>query len=494
MEKILISWYAYNNDFVIQQLGKAKRNVGMVNEDGPTFNVHRYFYDGVGYSKHILLNNSLEERDKRNFQLLVAELKKEFKKHTIEPRDIPLEDPINIAEIFTKLNSFLAGLTDKLLDIFISPGTPAMQTAWYLLGTNYKTNISLFQVRGKEFTKDKNRPDQIWVSVDKSFLPTNITVAEKLSGKPVVAKDILITESLEPIYRRANQIAVTYDISCLILGENGTGKENLAKYIHDNSLRKNKPYLTVNCAIYTDELLRSELFGHEKGSFTGAAERKIGLFEAANGGTIFLDEIGDISQKMQLSLLRVLQEKKIQRIGSVKEIDVDVRVIAATNQDLEDLCEKNKFRWDLFFRLAVITLKLPSLREWKREDLRKLISHFNKRFSVKFPNRSSELKITKQVMIYLMSYTYRGNVRELENLFIHFYTFCQNEINLEDLPDRMAKKTSLQTLAEIERQHIIKLFKLNNMNILATSKILDIHRDTLKRKLAEYGFDKKLVS
>jgi len=346
----------------------------------------------------------------------------------------------------------------------------------------------LFQLRGREFTKEKKKPEKIMVSLDSSLLPMNVTVAEKLSDRPRSAKEILITESLAPAYKKAEQIAITYDISCLILGENGTGKENLAKFIHENSIRKSKPFLAVNCAAYTDELLRSELFGHEKGSFTGAHERKIGIFEAASGGTIFLDEIGDISTKMQLSLLRVLQEKKIQRIGANAEISVDVRVIAATNQNLEELSEQNTFRWDLFFRLAVTTLALPPLRDWDRNDLKQLIIHFNKTYRSKFPNRRTDLKINKQIMDLLLSYGYRGNVRELQNLIIQFYTFCDDEVKLENLPDRMkSSKSSNQTLFENEKQHISKVFSANKSNILVTSKVLNIHRDTLKRKLTEYG-------
>ena len=488
MEKILLSWYAYNNDFIIQQSGNRKRKLGTVNEDGPSFNVHKHYWDGIGYSKHLILSSSVKEEDNKMFLLLINELKLAFNKHIIEYRNIPIEDPISVSEIFTKLNSLLAELSDKQIDIFISPGTPAMQTAWYLLGTNYKRNTSLFQLRGREYTKERSRPEKIMVSLDRSLLPMNVTVAEKLSDKPKTTKDILITESLAPIYKKAEQIAITYDISCLILGENGTGKENLARFIHEGSIRNHKPFIAVNCAVYTDELLRSELFGYEKGSFTGANDKKIGLFEAASGGTIFLDEIGDISTKMQLSLLRVLQEKKIQRIGAMKEMEIDVRVIAATNQELEELCEQNKFRWDLYFRLAVLTLKLPPLRTWGQRDLKMLINHFNKTIFQKFPDRLLELKISKPVIDYLLTYDYRGNIRELENMFVHFYTFCDNEIIMEDLPDRLkSKKSAGISLASVEKQHIITVYLNNKKNLLSTSRLLGIHRDTLKRKLIEYG-------
>lgn len=484
MNKILISWYAYNNDFMMEQQGNRKRNLGLVNEEGPTFTVHKHFWAEDKFDKHILLDSS---SDKAKIKLLQTELNKNFKGHTIEVKDVLIEDPINVAEIFVKLQAFLAELTEHEIEIFISPGTPAMQTAWYLLGTHFKKNVSLFQIREKEFSKDKLKPEKIVVSLDSSILPTNIVVAQKMIEKTKSPKEILITESLESIYEKAKMISRTNDVGCLILGENGTGKENLAQFIHNNSNRINKPFLAVNCAAFSDELLRSELFGHEKGSFTGAESKKIGVFEAANGGTVFLDEIGDISPKMQVSLLRVLQSKKIQAVGSTKEIDINVRVLAATNKNIETMCEEEKFRTDLFYRLAVTELKLPPLRERGKKEITALIKHFNLLLSQRFQEKGL-LKITKDALNCLLAYGYKGNVRELENMFIHFYTFCDKEINVSDLPQRVREnKSATLTLADNEKQHILKVFSLNKGNILATSKSLDVHRDTLKRKLQDYG-------
>ena len=487
MSKILISWYAYNNDFVVQKHPTLGRKIVGIDEKGTTFSFHKHFWETGNYSKHILLNGNSSKSDKESFDLLVSELQKHFKGHIIEKKEIAITDPINVSEIFEKLQSFLAELVDDEIEIFISPGTPAMQTAWYLLGTHFKKNVTLFQIRGKEFTKDKTKPEKIIVSLDSSVLPTNIVVAQKAIEKDKTSKDILITESLEPIYERAKMIARTNDVGCLILGENGTGKENLAQFIHDNSNRSNKPFIAVNCAAFSDELLRSELFGHKKGSFTGADSKEIGVFEAANGGTVFLDEIGDISPKMQVSLLRALQSKKVQSVGSTKEIDVNVRVLAATNKDIETMCEEDKFRTDLFYRLAVTELKLPALRERGKKEVVALIIHFNKLLSTRF-QKNHLLKISKEVLERLSTYGYKGNVRELENMFIHFYTFCDKEINMSDLPKRVSESKSITlTLADNEKQHILKVFNLNKGNILATSKSLDVHRDTLKRKLQEYG-------
>lgn len=486
MSKILISWHSYNNDFMIEQRGNQKRNMGLVNEEGPTFTLHKHFWTSSKFEKHVILNSGISKEDKSKVNLLKTELSKNFKDHSIEIKDIEISNLINVSEIFEKLQSFLAELADDEIEIFISPGTPAMQTAWYLLGTHFKKNVTLFQTTEKKYWIN-DKPEKIIVSLDSSVLPTNIVVAQKTIEKDKTSKDILITESLEPIYERAKMIARTNDVGCLILGENGTGKENLSQFIHDNSNRSNKPFIAVNCAAFSDELLRSELFGHEKGAFTGADSKKIGVFEAANGGTVFLDEIGDISTKMQVSLLRVLQSKKIQPVGSTKEIDVNVRVLAATNKDIETMCEEDKFRTDLFYRLAVTELKLPALRERGKKEVIALINHFNKLLSNRF-QKNDLLKISKEALERLSAYGYKGNVRELENMFIHFYTFNDKEINVSDLPKRVSESKSITlTLADNEKQHILKVFNLNKGNILTTSKSLDVHRDTLKRKLQEYG-------
>jgi transcriptional regulator with PAS, ATPase and Fis domain len=489
MNNTLISWYAYNNDFMIEQRGNQKRYLGFVDESGPTFTVHKHFWDQAGYTKHILLSSS-DKNDSERLNLLVSELEKQFPKHQIIPKKVLIDDPINVSEIFSKLQPVLAELTEDNVEIFISPGTPAMQTAWYLLGTHFKKNVTLFQIRESKFTKDKLKPEKITVTLDNSILPTNIVVAQKEQDKPKTLQDILVTDSLKPIYEKALMISRTDDVGCLILGENGTGKEHLAKYIHENSNRSRNPFLPVNCAAFTDELLRSELFGHEKGSFTGADNKKIGVFEAANGGTVFLDEIGDISPKMQVSLLRALQTKKILPIGSTKEIEINVRVIAATNKDIEAMTDNNEFRTDLFYRLAVTELKLPPLRERGKKEILELIEHFNERLSKRFIDKG-KLKISKDAIELLTTYGFKGNVRELENMFIHFYTFCEKEITVNDLPDRVKNNnTTTLTLADNEKNHIIKIYKLCGQRPIITANTLGIHKDTLYRKLEEYGIRK----
>lgn len=483
--KILISWHAFSNDYT---KSSEDSQVRFPSTSGPTYTLHTNFWVDSNYKKHILLNGSDAERDVRNFKKLLSDLREDFPGRDIEGRSIRIVDVISVAEILSKLNPLFAEFVQDEIEVFISPGTPAMQTAWYLLGTTYRKNVRLFQTRQGKHTDD-GKPERIYINVESDLFPANVTVAERLvdESRQNVGKGIKITKSLEPIYELASKIAKTDLVGALILGENGTGKENLARFIHDQSSRKDKPFHAVNCAAFSDELLRSELFGYEKGAFTGANEKRKGIIEMAKGGTVFLDEIGDISPKMQVSLLRVLQEKKIQPVGSIKEVDVDVRFIAATNRNLEELCETEKFRWDLFFRLSVTTLYLPALRDRGGDEIEEMIHHFNAHLLSRFP-RKKKLKIGSEAMKKLRSYAYRGNIRELENLFIQFYTFCDDEIRLEDLPTRIRENRSdPRSLSEVEKRHILKIYGDGSDSLVELASILGCTRDTLRKKLREYG-------
>jgi transcriptional regulator with PAS, ATPase and Fis domain len=486
MSKILLSWSAFNNDFTWVYKGTPKEQKDQVKEDGPTFTVHKYF--GSEYDKHVLLNSRKEPAEIAFFNSLAKSIETNFK-HKIEPRHLIINDPIDIAEIFTKVSELLSEYKNFEVDIFVNPGTPQMQIAWYLVSPTFKKNVKLFQLRESRFTDAKIMPERIYSAIDTIFNPTVLSVANEATLRNPSENKILITESIRPIYLQAEQIGKTNDsIGCLILGENGTGKENLASYIHKKSNRKDKPFIAINCGAFSsEELLQSELFGHEKGAFTGAIKSKKGIFEVANGGTIFLDEIGDISRKMQIILLRALQEKKIQRVGGTSEIDVDVRIIAATNQDLEKLCEERQFRWDLFFRLAITTLILPPLRDWSRDDIKRLIEHFNGIYFSEFPNRQKPIVFSQDVITYLTNYHFRGNVRELQNLIISLYVFSGDQVTIDDLPIRILNsRSSPVSKIENEKEHIKQVFESKGKNISRTAKALGIARDTLKRKLIKY--------
>ena len=281
----------------------------------------------------------------------------------------------------------------------------------------------------------------------------------------------------------------------LIRGESGTGKELIANAIHFASPRSQMPLIKVNCSAIPETLLESELFGHEKGAFTGAIQRRIGRFEEASGGTIFLDEIADLSPGTQVKLLRILQEKEFQRLGSNTTLKTDVRVMAATNQNLEEAMKKGGFREDLYYRLNVITIPLPPLRE-RREDIPLLIDHFLKKYSK--VNQKSISDISKEARSLLLRHSYPGNVRELENLIERAVVLCRGEvITTQDLPYhlqegkseiefRKKEKSLPESLEEIEKDLIIKALNQHQGIQTRAAESLGISERVLRYKIKKY--------
>lgn len=274
----------------------------------------------------------------------------------------------------------------------------------------------------------------------------------------------------------------------IIFGESGTGKELVARALHDTSNRKNKDLIEVNCAAIPHELIESELFGHEKGSFTGAFERKKGKFELADGGTLFLDEIGDMSLAAQAKVLRVIETQEFQRVGGSKTIKVDVKLITATNKNLQEEIKNAKFREDLYFRINVIPIHIPSLRE-RKDDIQLLVEYFLKNFAQQYgqkPKRVSEITLHA-----LMDYNWPGNVRELKNTIERFVIMNPDEvINVKHVPSFETEKTdyySYKTLKEareqFEKDFIIEKLQKNNWNISKTAATLEIERSNLHRKI-----------
>ncbi len=297
------------------------------------------------------------------------------------------------------------------------------------------------------------------------------------------------------IYRLIDDIAPT-NATVLILGESGTGKELVARAIHAKSLRKNKPFVVINCSAYPQTLLESELFGYEKGAFTGAVSQKKGRFELANGGTVFLDEVGDIPPVSQVKLLRLLQFQEFERLGGNKTIKVDVRLIAATNKNLLEEVKKGNFREDLYYRLNVIPILLPPLRE-RKNDIPLLVEHFIKKLNEK---ENKHIKgVTPEVMRILMDYDWPGNVRELENTIEHAFVLTKGElIEKTALPMHLrgTEKEEKETLsfAENERRFLLKMLEECNWNKMRVAKKLNISRSTLYSKLKRYNLLDKKVS
>lgn len=297
--------------------------------------------------------------------------------------------------------------------------------------------------------------------------------------------------------------AAMSEAAVLVLGESGTGKELVARAIHENSPRRSKKFIAVNCGALTDTLLESELFGHVKGSFTGAHDTRKGLFEEANGGTLFLDEIGDVSPQMQVKLLRVLQDGEFRPVGSNETRKTDVRVIAATHRNLSLLVADSKFREDLYYRLKVVSLEIPSLRD-RTEDIPELVSYFLAKYTRK--NNKQVSHLTRDAMNALVKYNWPGNVRELENAIERAVALANTaQIDIDDLPSEILNAPSQQALTaeaaplpgsgtsleELEKQHIIKVLSQVNYNKSRAAEVLGIDRATLYRKAQKYGIDLK---
>ena len=310
-----------------------------------------------------------------------------------------------------------------------------------------------------------------------------------------------LTPSVQQAYVLATRVADS-NASVLVLGETGTGKEYLARAIHYQSPRADKPFVKVSCAALPETLLESELFGHEKGSFTGATVRRIGRFETADGGTLFLDEVGDIPQPLQVKLLRVLQEKKFERVGSSETIAVDVRVISATNRDLKKALAEKSFREDLYYRLNVITAQLPPLRE-RPKDVPRLVEHFIAKYN-KETSRAVE-GISPEAMAMLHGYPWPGNIRELENCIERAMILCQGKtilpqhILLSDqtdlpVPSPPEADNSMRPLKEVEKEHISCVLDGCAFNQSKAAAILGIDRKTLRSKIREYQLGTEIAS
>ena len=307
----------------------------------------------------------------------------------------------------------------------------------------------------------------------------------------------LIGESMEmkKVFSLIEKVSMS-DSTVLILGESGTGKELAATTIHYQSRRKDKPIIKVNCAALPDGLIESELFGHEKGAFTGALKRKPGRFELAHGGTIFLDEIGDIPLQTQAKILRVIQERQFERVGGTTTSTVDVRIIAATNKNLEEEVKRGSFREDLYYRLNVIPIKLPPLRD-RKEDIPALIEFFSEKFRKKL---SKNIRFSKESIERLITYNYPGNVRELENIIERCITLSLSDIiRPDELPSFIgsdASDTKSLLLSDIasdaEKAHITRVLLSTKGNKTKTAEILGISRKTLWEKINSYKIEYKL--
>lgn len=309
------------------------------------------------------------------------------------------------------------------------------------------------------------------------------------------------SKPMQQLFEVIKRIAARRDASALITGSTGTGKELVARAIHYNSDRRDAPFMPINCSAIPDTLLESELFGHQKGAFTGAHETRRGLIEEAQGGTVFLDEINTLSPSLQVKLLRVLQERVVRRVGGRENIQIDIRLVSASNEKLEEVVKRGEFRQDLFYRLNVVPVRLPDLKD-RREDIPLLLHHFLQKFALQHSEPTS--RFANEAMRVLMTHEWPGNVRELENAVEHALTMGSGEILLpEDLPVSVTAperdivhEATLDgvSLAEVERRYIIRVLEKMGGHQIKTSRVLGIDRRTLYRRLRQYGYAGRLRS
>ena len=346
--------------------------------------------------------------------------------------------------------------------------------------------------------------------IEKPFCPerAELLVKKLAEHQELIEENLSLRQRLEDRYHFENIITKSSKMqrlielikvvgksnaTVLITGESGTGKELVARATHSQSSRHNKPFIAVSCAALPESLLESELFGHEKGSFTGAYTQKKGKFEFANGGTIFLDEVGEMSANIQVHLLRVLEEKEFTRVGGNEPIRVDLRVISATNKDLRKAIEKQEFREDLYYRLNVVNIELPPLRE-RKEDIPLLAEHFLNKFAA--DNRKEVTGFSPDAMEFLLGYDWPGNVRELENAIERAVILAKDSlITVADLPQENLSLVRLastgKNLKEVEKNHVLNVLRKTGGNYSEAARILGISRMTLYNKAKEYGSDVK---
>ena len=340
-------------------------------------------------------------------------------------------------------------------------------------------------------------PERMELLVEKlvehqNLVEENISLRQRLEDRHhfenIIAKSHKMQQVIEVIKTVASSNA-----SVLIVGDTGTGKELVARAIHSQSHRRDKPFVAVSCAALPESLLESELFGHERGAFTGAVAQRKGRFELAHRGTLFLDEIGEISANMQVHLLRVLEEKQITRVGGTEPVKVDTRLVSATNKDLKMAVNEGRFREDLYYRLNVVTIELPPLRE-RREDIPILAQHFLAKFAVE--NQKEVSAFSPEATDFIMNYHWPGNVRELENAIERAVILAKdNVITLAELPQEHLAPLpySLRDLREVEREHILGVLAQTGGNYSEAARILGVTRMTLYNKAKAFGMNVKKI-
>ena len=379
----------------------------------------------------------------------------------------------------------------------IRPELPVIiMTAFGTIDAAVETvKIGAYDYITKPFPKEKilgvidNALERELLRTENRQLKEKLNLSVENDGSPI----IFASDTFREVYDLTLQVAKS-DANILILGESGTGKELIAQAVHRHSARRSQKFLSINCAALSDTLLESQLFGHLRGAFTGAVSNQQGILEEADGGTLFMDEIGDMSLPIQAKLLRVIQERDFMPVGSTKTKTIDIRFVAATNKNLEDEVKSGRFREDLFYRLNVISIHLPPLRE-RREDIPPLANHFLRKFSRRM--KKEVAGISPAALESLCEYGWPGNIRELENVLERAVILARTDMITPDLLPILKQRNSrstvtavrLQSLDAIEKDHIQKTFAQTGFHKSRAAEVLGISRKTLDRKIAEYELD-----
>jgi transcriptional regulator with PAS, ATPase and Fis domain len=469
--KTLISWIGWL-DF--------EKGTAIISNSSPNVDIHSKA--DIKFEKHILLSTGFDNnpsgKDEIKASKLFSYLKKTFKSCQFELKFLNIEDAFDYEEVYPKTEAIVEKYKNENLYVNFSIGTSTMRVIWAFLAESNKFNFKL--IFGRDPQQIKTGKPQFEQIEFKLLSPEVQTIVSKpLNEKP----SLTITETLKKVYSKA-EIAAKYDnTNILILGNTGAGKEAIAQYIHEKSIRNKADFIAVNCAAIGDELLESRLFGHRKGSFTGASSDQVGFFEKANSGSIFLDEIGDISSRMQQSLLRVIQEQKIVRIGDTETKDIDVRIICATNKDLIKEVKNGKFRADLYYRLSEVELELPSLNDYplteKREIIKAIISKQEQLFN-------KTIRFNTETLNHLYNYSFPGNFRELEAVIKNIFIFNDDIANPNELDIILRKRTEISNsilLNDVIKEHVRKVYIMKGKHKTNAAKALGISINTFQKYL-----------